>query len=393
VAERRTVVIAGAGIGGLTAALALSDAGFRAIVCERAETMSELGAGIQLSPNAGRVLAGLGLDEAIAAEAIEPGAIEVRSGTTGHVLVSIPMGRFRERYGFPYRVIHRADLQKILVAAARRRSDISIRLATTVGDVAPQAGGHLVRVKGAGRSDVVPAAAVIGADGVWSSLRERVAGAATAEATGRTAWRALVSLDNAPAALPTDRVGLWLGHDAHLVHYPVARGAAINLVAIVEEKWDRKSWSSPGDRVWLAERFARWPPDVRRIIDAPFGWQKFPIAAVDPAKPWVNGPYALLGDAAHAMAPFLGQGAAMAIEDAAALARALGGSSDVAAALQMYEKERKERVARVTVEARRTGEAYHFAPPLATIRDWALKLGGARLVFWRNDWIYRWVAE
>lgn len=392
-AERRTVVIAGAGIGGLTAALALSEAGFRAIVCERAETLSELGAGIQLSPNAGRVLAGLGLDEAIAAEALEPAAIEVRSGTTGQVLVSIPTSRFRERYGFPYRVIHRADLQKILVAAARRRSDISVRLATTIGEAAPQAGGHLVRVNGAGRSDVVPATAVIGADGVWSSLRERIPGAAKAQATGRTAWRALVSLDNAPPALPTDRVGLWLGRDAHLVHYPVARGAAINLVAIVEEKWDRKSWSAPGDRVWLAERFARWPPDARRIIEAPFGWQKFPIAAVDPTKPWVSGPYALLGDAAHAMTPFLAQGAAMAMEDAAVLARALAGASDASLALQAYEKERKERVIRVAGEARRTGDAYHAAPPLATLRDWALRLGGGRLVLWRNDWIYRRDAE
>jgi salicylate hydroxylase len=389
VAERQTVVIAGAGIGGLTAALALSEAGFRAIVCERAETLSELGAGIQLSPNAGRVLAGLGLDEAIAADAIEPAAIDVRSGTTGQILVSIPTSRFRERYGFPYRVVHRADLQKILVAAAKRRSDISVRLATTVGEAAPQAGGHLVRVNGAGRSDVVPAAAVIGADGVWSSLRERIPGAATAEATGRTAWRALVSLDNAPAALPTDRVGLWLGHDAHLVHYPVARGAAINLVAIVEEKWDRKSWSAPGDRVWLAERFARWPPDARRIIEAPFGWQKFPIAAVDPTKPWVSGPYALLGDAAHAMAPFLAQGAAMAMEDAVVLARSLAGS-EIATALQAYEKERKERVVRIAGEARRVGEVYHAASPLATFRDWALRFGGAKFVLRRNDWIYRW---
>ena len=241
-------------------------------------------------------------------------------------------------------------------------------------------------------SDVVAGLAIIGADGVWSELRERVPGAGLARPTGRVAWRALLPLDNAPAGLPPDVVGLWLGSDAHLVHYPVAQGAAINLVAIVEEKWESKAWTAHGNRAWIAERFARWPIAARRLIEAPFSWQKWPIATVDPACPWSNGPVALLGDASHAMTPYLAQGAAMAIEDAAVLAQALAASSDTTTAFRRYENERRARVARVAKLARRTGDAYHLAPPLSAVRDLALHLGGWRLMFWRNGWIYDWQA-
>src|SRR5690606_12991996 len=126
----------------------------------------------------------------------------------------------------------------------------------------------------------------------------RLPGANGPRPSGRTAWRAVIPLDNAPASIATDRVGLWLGENAHLVHYPIARGSAINVVAIVEEAWDKQGWSAPGDRVWLAERFASWATAVRELLNAPFGWQKWSLNTVDPGGPWVEGATALLGDAA-----------------------------------------------------------------------------------------------
>ena len=364
--ERQTIVISGAGIGGLTAALAVADAGFHVVVVERAEELTEIGAGIQLSPNAGRILAGLGLEEAIKAIAIEPKAIAVRNGRTGRAVTTLPVAAFQARYGTPYHVIHRADLQAALARAVQRRQ---------------------------GGSDLVAASALIGADGVWSATRSRIAGASEPKPSGRTAWRAVIPLDNAPPTLATDRVTLWLGHEAHLVTYPVAGGAAINLVAIVEEDWDKPGWTAPGDRVWLLERFAAWTTEVRALLNAPFSWQKWAITAVDPGGPWTAGGIALLGDAAHAMPPFLAQGAALAIQAAAVLGKALAASSEPAAGLAAYEAARKPRVARVWKAAWRTGAHFHYGERMAALRDLALRLGGASLLFRQNDWIYRWQPE
>ena len=257
----------------------------------------------------------------------------------------------------------------------------------------PQSGGYLVRITRPGGQDVVSAAGVIGADGLWSTLRDRIPGAAVAEATGRTAWRGLIPADSAPPSLALDRLALWLGPDAHLVHYPVARGSAVNAVAIVEEDWTRRGWSGAGDPKWLAQRFANWPDEARAIIAAPISWRKWAVTTLDASKPWVNGPLALLGDAAHSMGPFIAQGAAMAIEDAAVLAETLAGAHDIPAALKSYALQRKPRVIAVARTAARLGRIYHWPPPLAGIRNFLLGLGGPRLVMAANHWIYRWKAE
>ena len=194
--------------------------------------------------------------------------------------------------------------------------------------------------------------------------------------------------------MPTDRVGLWLGPNAHLVHYPVAHGAAINVVAIVEEAFDKPGWAAQANYRGMAERFGGWCADVRTLVSAPMPWQKFAINVVDPAGPWVEGRTALLGDAAHAMVPFLAQGAAMAIEDAAVLGRALATTpGDVPAAFAAYAAERKPRVARVWKTARRTGEYYHQGGFLASMRDFILRAAGPELLLRRNDWIYRWTPK
>jgi salicylate hydroxylase len=259
----------------------------------------------------------------------------------------------------------------------------------------PQPAGLLVRIRKHDGADVLTASALIGADGVWSVHREAIPGTARPAPAGRTVWRALIPADIARGVAAMDRTGLWLGPDAHLVTYPVAQGAALNLVAIVEEEWNRQGWSAPGEAQAIAERFRGWCKSVRDLIAAPVAWQKFALATVDPQAPWVNDRLALLGDAAHATVPFLAQGGAMAIEDAAVLADCLYGAADadVPAALRAYEAKRRPRVARVAEASRRTGDAYHFGTTLGRLRDAALMLGGARLVLSTNDWLYGWQPE
>mgnify|MGYP000047146812 CR=1 FL=1 len=383
------IAIAGAGIGGLTAALTLAAAGFRVEIAERAEKPSEVGAGIQITPNAGRVLAYLGLDGAMAKVAIEPAAIEVHNGIAGRRLTSVPGSAFRERYGFPYRVLHRADLQALLADAVAHHADIRLRLGATVAGAEDT--GERIAMRLAG-GEAIDAAALIAADGVRSTLRAALPGAAQASPAGRTAWRAVVPVDKARAPSVADTIGLWLGPDAHLVHYPVAHGKAVNIVAIVAKDATGTGWDVPGDPTEIAERFSGWSAAVRRLIASAESWQTFALAAVGTAGPWTAGRLALLGDAAHAMMPFLAQGAAMAIEDAARLAHALVTTpGDVPAALRTYESVRKQRVARVRAASLTTGEVYHLGAAMAVARDAALSVAGRSLILARNDWIYRWL--
>lgn len=391
--ERQTIVIAGAGIGGLTAALALAQAGYRVVIAERTAELSEAGAGIQIAPNAGRVLAALGLDDAIAARAVEPEAIDVKRWHDGATLASIAGGAFRVRYDFPYRVLHRADLQAILLAAASREPSIHIELDATLADRLATDDGLLARIRRPSGVEVVPAAAVIGADGVWSETRSAIGGSSTPATTGRTAWRTVIAADDVRDLVALDRVGLWLGPGGHIVHYPVAGGSAVNVVAIVREDWDKRGWSGLGARDEIVARFLGWAKPAQTLLDAGLSWHKHAILTVDSRGPWVEGRTALLGDAAHAMVPFLAQGAAMAIEDAAVLAGCLYGRSDAAEGLNEYATLRKERVRRVALASVDAGRRYHDGGLMAFARDAALRLAGERLILSRNDWLYRWRPE
>lgn len=389
-AERRNIVIAGAGIGGLTAALTLAARNFHVIVCERSEKLSEVGAGIQLSPNAGRVLASLGLDKKIAAVASEPTFIDIRSGQSGRMVTSIPMAPIGERYGFPWRVIARAGLQAVLAEAVMENSNIELRLGTKVTDFIDGTDELLLGTETNKGRTIQLAAALIAADGVHSELREKIPGASIARPIGRTAWRATLPARSIEHVIPAIRTGLWLGPEAHLVHYPIASGRTINIVATVAENWKGVGWSEPGDHYWLAENFADWAAAAQRIIAAPAGWLKWALLGVDATGSWVADRVALLGDAAHAMPPFLAQGAAMAIEDAAVLAECFSRETDIATALRSYEAARRPRAARVSKAALETGRYYHFGQPLAAIRNTALRAAGSRLTVAKNDWIYGW---
>ncbi len=384
----RALLIAGGGIGGLTAALALAARGIRSQVLEKNADLAASGAGIQLPPNAGRILAGLGLDGAIAELASEPEAIEVRSAR-GSLLSSMPLGSsFRERFGVPYRTIHRADLLRALSSGARSSPFVVVTTGNAIRSVTSSSGGVTALLRTAGGSAELDGTALIGADGVHSVVRQAL-GAAEPTPAGSAAWRTVIAADRMPANLPRDRVGLWLGPAAHIVHYPVRRGREFNIVVVAPHA----PGSAAPDFAVVRETPHGWAEPLRRLLALDADWQCWPIATVDPGPAWSQGPVTLLGDAAHAMAPFLAQGGAMAIEDAAVLAQSVAAHPvDLAAAFQRYETARRKRVVRVCRAAARTAAIYHLGPLAAPFRDAAMTILGGRRLLGRYDWIYRWDA-
>ncbi|WP_439529831.1 FAD-dependent oxidoreductase [Pannonibacter sp.] len=384
------VAVIGAGIGGLTAALCLARAGYRVELLERTERLAEVGAGLQLSPNALGVLAGFGLLPALEAKAAEPATVRIRSARNGRDLARVPLGPVaRERYGLPYLVLHRADLQKVLLEAVSTSPAITLTLGAMLADVVQTGTGIEAQITTANESRKLSACALIGADGVRSEVRQRVMRGPEARFSGRTAYRATLPASAVPDELMTE-TGLWLGPKAHLVHYPVRSGREFNLVALVEENWDAEGWSEPADRDALLRRFADWPAEIRAVMQLPDVWLRWALCAVDADRPWAKGRIALLGDAAHAMLPFAAQGAAMAIEDAAVLGRVMQGAKDIPAALAAYQQQRQPRATQVQQAASTNATIYHMAWPASLARDTVLRASSPERLLRRMDWIYGW---
>jgi salicylate hydroxylase len=394
VATSRNIVIAGAGIGGLTSALALAERGYRVSVFEQAARLEEAGAGIQLSPNATRVLSELGVADLLKPSAVVPEALVVRSGATGRRIVWMPLGVEAERqYGAPYWMAHRGDLQAALVQAAEANPDIAITLGSKVEDYAVHRHGITIQVWRGSDLAEEHAIALIGADGLWSMLRTRVGNRDAPRFRQRTAWRGLIPAADVPPLFREPVVQLWLGHNAHLVHYPVCAGKMINVVAITRDFREQQGWSGEGSLRDLMARFSRltWSRHARGLLERSATWQTWSLYDMPPLRRWGEGLVTLVGDAAHPMLPFLAQGAAMAIEDAAVLARCLAqGPDDIPAALRAYEEARAPRTARVQQASQRNGAIYHKAGPEAVIRNIGMRMLGGRRLIGRYDWIYDW---
>jgi salicylate hydroxylase len=398
VAASRTIFVAGAGIGGLTASLALAAQGFRVVILEKTERLEEAGAGLQLSPNASRVLVALGLEPRLAARAVIPEAISLMSAQSGGEVIRMPLGEAATfRAGAPYWVMHRADLQAALQAEVNDHPDIELRLGCQFEDAVAHAKGlTVVQRNGMTRQQEV-AMGLIGADGIWSSVRHHLFPQVQPQFSGLIAWRGTLDATQLPREHTSRRVQVWMGPQAHLVAYPISGAQRINVVAVVPGTWNRPGWSAPGETHEIKNAFAstRWPSNARMMIGAVDGWRKWALFTVPDNGEWTKGAIALLGDAAHAMLPFAAQGAGMAIEDAAVLAKCLGETAGetgagIPQALKRYAKLRRARVARVQRAAARNGKIYHLTGPMAFARDLSIKAMGARRMLARQDWIYDW---
>ena len=361
---------------------------------EQAERLEETGAGIQLSPNAVRTLIDLGLADRLRLLAVAPMALRVVNAASGRELLHMPLGEDAEaRYGAPYWVIHRGDLQAALVAAIGRRLEVTLRLGMRVEDFVAHPNGVTVSARGSAGATEERGCALVAADGLWSMARKRLGHGAPPRFAGRTAWRGLIPAREVPPEFRLPLVQLWLGRDAHLVHYPVKAGGAINVVVITGDSWSAPGWSEPASRADLIPRLAAeaWAPPARALIGLPEAWLKWALYDRRPLRRWSRGPVALLGDAAHPMLPYLAQGAAMAIEDAAVVAQCLAQNPhDAAGALETYCAVRRARTRKVQRLAARNGALYHLAGMRGVLRDAAMRTMGGRHLLRHYDWIYDW---
>lgn len=415
------VLIAGAGIAGLTAALCFERQGFCVTVFERAPVFHELGAGIQLSPNATRILKQLNVLPRLEGKAARPRHVALISAKTARPLLTLDLANAAERWGAPYLAAHRAALHAALYAEAASRPAITIEMGTSVVDFHTRDDGVQAAVATADGGRIVQGTLLVGADGVWSSLRAKL-GAGPAVFSGHVAYRHTVSgANHLPGVLrkllDETQVAAFLAPDAHLVAYPLGdfpgsvpekavgdsqqsnqtmngRSASLNLVAIVHGTQGEASWQRKEANVSLPSAFALFEPELAKFLMPMRQWSSYPIHTVPRQAKWSDGKRVILiGDAAHAIAPFAAQGAAMAIEDAWTLAECVSARAEkIAAAFELYENQRRPRIKAI---ARRTDAnrfAYHASGPVALARDILFRVRGQKMLD-GLDWIYGFGAE
>jgi salicylate hydroxylase len=352
------VLISGGGIGGLTAALALRQAGLEPVVFEQAPALQPVGAGIQLGPNATRLLLQLGCGESLREVAVSPVAMEARSWRSGRLISSVPLGkRCLAAYGAPFYHVHRADLQALLLRAL---GPGVVRLGARCTGFAEE--GEGVRVRFANGSSEW-GHVLIGADGIRSTIRRLALGPEQPRFSGSMAFRAVIPAERVAGLRLERNVTAWWGPERHFVHYFISGGRQVNYVAIVpSETWRLESWSAESSREEVLEQFKGWHPTVQALIHATGPVFKWALYDRDPLPHWSSGRVTLLGDAAHAMLPYQAQGAAQAIEDAVVLARCLAdGGTQPRAALEAYERLRKPHTRRVQQLSRDNAQLFHMA--------------------------------
>ncbi len=407
------VLIAGGGIGGLAAALACARHGHPVQLFERTAALAPVGAGIQLGPNVMRVLHGWGLADAIQAVAAFPDELQVRSALVGSSLGRLRLGRTAvQRYGSLYATVHRADLQAVLLAALQPHAAVQLTLNASITAFTQNGEGVTAQINGpsdAGPVSEVSGDLLVGADGLWSSVRQRLLGDGLPVATGYLAYRALVRQSDLPENLRTHHITAWLGPQLHVVQYPVRGDEWLNVVGFVQGEVQAETrglttglgqgaldnWDHSTNAVALRAAMAGTCKPLQDLIQAIDLWRLWPLCSRPPmrsAREQALGRVALLGDAAHPMLPYLAQGAGMAIEDAAVLANCLGlgskagGKADLPARLQQYASLRWQRNARVQARALRNGHIFHATGLVAAGRDLSLKLLGERLL--DVPWLY-----
>lgn len=401
------LLIIGGGIGGLTHALSLAAHGVASIVFEARDAPPADGAGIQLGPNATRILKTLGLGASIEPHTASPERVIVRDGRSGRQLARLPLGRWiTQRHGAPYWVIHRAALHETLWNAAVASPYIDLRLGYALTALCEDVDNGVVSADFAnGQTATGPL--LVGADGLWSQVRHSIDAEFTLRFSGLSAARAVIPMDQLGADLSPHDTGVWLSPRAHIVHYPIEAGRAVALVAIGASDAPPNTWASPVSRDVIAARFSQLPPALTHLLDAPQEWREWALMVGSGNGRWSRGRTILIGDAAHPILPFLAQGGAMAIEDGFELANAIaqrldsdgvgsahegGTESDVADLLDAVSEMRRQRVQAVQNTSAENGRAYHLSGMAALARNAALRSLPGHLFMRRYDWIYGYKA-
>ncbi|MGS2719615.1 FAD-dependent monooxygenase [Paraglaciecola aestuariivivens] len=361
----KQVVIAGAGIGGLCAALALAKKGFGVSVYEQSDVLAEVGAGLQLSPNAMCVLKALGIEADLQALAFAPQAAVMRHYKSGQGYFSVPLNHAKNPYTKPYLHIHRADLQEVLHLACQKVG-VDLQLGCAVKGYTQNS--NQVQVLLANQQSI-KADVLIGADGIKSHIQASMLGPSPATFTGQVAWRGTIQANLLPKALVQPNANLWVGPGQHFVSYYIRGGKQINFVAVQERAdWQQESWQQVGDIQALRQAFNGWHPEVTELLAATqtsYLWALFDRA---PLTQWIDNKVALLGDACHPMLPFLAQGAAMAIEDSYVLAHCLASEPNTQRALSQYQAVRIKRTSDIQQKASKNAHLYHMSQPLDKLK-------------------------
>ena len=387
--QKEKVIIVGAGLGGIALAIALIQKGFQVEVYEQAPALGEIGAGIQVSPNACRVLTSLGALDEVKALSAKPSEYRFRLFENGETLQTIPLGEtFLERNGFPYLTIHRADLHRALTnklsaiaPEAMHLNRKAIRIDETESGVAVEfEGGYTAK------GDLL-----VGADGIKSIVRKQVLGPTSATYTGDQAWRVMVDAKLLPEEFRPKTVDIWVGPGRHAVIYPLRGGEIVNFVGLVEdEAWEDESWAAKRPWTDLKADFAGWSQEIQAILDVAnrdecYRWA---LNIRQPMRGWSTRRAVLLGDSAHATLPYMAQGAAMALEDAIVLARALELPAKLSDRFDAYEEARFERTTKVVLESTANRTLFHL-PTADQLRDgFRTRDVGTE----RNTWLYSYDA-
>jgi salicylate hydroxylase len=398
--KAKEILIAGAGIAGLTAALAFAAKGFPVRIFEKAAKFEEIGAGLQLSPNATRLLDRLGVLQLLGPRAVRPEAVVLRKAATLGEIVRVPLGESAERrWKAPYLVAHRADLQRALLDRVSSEPGIRVVTGAEVRHAASSEAGITVSVDISGDVKTFHGLLLVGADGVWSKVRSLVARVAGSRFVGELAWRTTVPADGPSGKILSEIaarvVTAFLHPSAHLIVYPVRGGATFNLVAFTPSEGVAEGWSAKANIAILLNALRGVAPELIQLVERAGPWTTWPIHTVDASGPWTRGGrIALIGDAAHAMTPFAAQGAAMAIEDAVTLAHAVSESlQNLTVSLADWEATRRPRVLTVARRGALNRFAWHAAGPVALARDLFLKARSPDSLAADLDWLYGWEPE
>lgn len=399
-AQARQVIIAGAGIAGLTAALAFAERGYPVKLLEQASRLEAAGAGIQLSPNATRILRKLGVLDRLLPAALRPEAVVLKDAATLRELARVPLRQAAEaRWQAPYLVAHRADLQAALLAQMAERPGIELITGARVSGIAINPQDVAVTAEADGRAMEASGQLLVGADGVWSSVRAQLAGFGKSRFSGELAWRATIAAESAAgeafAAIgAVDCVTTFLHPGFHMVAYPVSKGRDFNLAAFTKGERIAEGWSGHADPTILVGATRSTAPGLAKLVALAGQWTAFPIHTVVQQR-WTSPQgIALIGDAAHAMTPFAAQGAAMAIEDAVTLAGVIADfPADQAGSLQIWENLRRPRVAKAARRGAVNRLAWHAAGPVAVARNLFLSMRPPEKLAADLDWLYGWEAQ